>query len=246
MDRASWPEFLRSGSGCKSACSPFNGSSRPMRTLAPTALLLASLLLSLPAVAQQPRAQGEQSVLTPGDSVRIVVWRKPEFSGDFVVAPDGSISHPLFREVKIAGVPFQTAESNLRNFLSRFEENPQFVMEPLIRLAVSGEVVRPIVFAARPETTVGEAVARAGGTTQFAARNRIRVIRLEPSGAQQQLFVDLADPSRAEGTMPVRSGDQIVVDRRKSFFRDIMLPAIGIIGSIASLGLLIDRVSRNN
>jgi hypothetical protein len=44
----------------------------------------------------------------------------------------------------------------------------------------------------------------------------------------------------------VRSGDQIIVDRRRSFFRDILVPTIGVIGSIASLGLLIDRVSRRN
>jgi hypothetical protein len=28
--------------------------------------------------------------------------------------------------------------------------------------------------------------------------------------------------------------------------RDVLLPTLGVIGSIASLGLLIDRVSRNN
>ena len=32
-------------------------------------------------------------VLSPGDSVRIVVWRKPEMSGDFIVGPDGTITH---------------------------------------------------------------------------------------------------------------------------------------------------------
>ena len=136
-----------------------------MRTLACLALLVLSFVLSTPAVAQERPARADQAgVLTPGDSVRIVVWRKPEFSGDFVVAPDGSITHPLFRGVKVAGLPFATAESNLRQFLSGFEENPQFVMEPLIRVAVSGEVPRPSVFALRPETTVGEALARAGGT----------------------------------------------------------------------------------
>lgn len=217
-----------------------------MRTLASLALLCASVALSQPAAAQEPRAQAEQSVLTPGDSVRIVVWRKPEFSGDYVIAPDGSISHPLFREVKVAGVPFQTAESNLRTFLSRFDENPQFVMEPLIRVAVSGEVTRPQVFAVRPETTIGEAVARAGGTTQFGARNRVRVLRFDPGGQQRQLMVDISDASTSGGTMPIRSGDQIVVDRKKSFVKDILLPALGVIGSIASVGLLIDRINRKN
>ena len=218
-----------------------------MRTLACLALLLISFATSTPAVAQErPAGRQEQAVLTPGDSVRIVVWRKPEFSGDFVIAPDGSITHPLFRGVKVAGLPFATAEANVRQFLSGFDENPQFVMEPLIRVAVSGEVPRPSVFALRPETTIGEALARAGGTGPNGAPNRVRVIRMQPNGSQQQLTLNLADPNGSEGTLPVRSGDQIIVDRRKSFFRDILLPTLTVIGSIASLGLLIDRVGRNN
>lgn len=212
------------------------------------ALALAPLILAIPtsASAQEQRPTAAQSVLTPGDSVRIEVWRKPEFSGDFVVAPDGTITHPLFRSVRVAGLPFATAEANLRTFLGQYEENPQFVMEPLIRVAVSGEVTRPLVFAARPETSIGEAVARAGGLTQFGARNRIRVLRLQPNGQQQQLVLDLADPSGTQSTLPVRSGDQIIVDRSRSFVKGILVPAIGIIGSVASLGLLIDRVSRQN
>lgn len=216
-----------------------------MRTLV-TSLALAWLILPLPSSAQQtaPPPKMEQSVLTPGDSVRIVVWRKPEFSGDFVIAPDGSITHPLYRGVKVGGIPFARAEANLRTFLAQFEENPQFVVEPLIRVAVSGEVTRPQVFAVRPETTIGEAVARAGGTNQYGARNRVRVLRFDPAGRQEEFKVNLADPQTGSGTIPVRSGDQIVVDRRKSFFRDLLIPTLGVIGSIASLGLLIDRVSR--
>ncbi len=217
-----------------------------MRTLAFLALLLVASAAAVPVAAQEAAGRSEQAVLTPGDSVRIVVWRKPEFSGDFVVAPDGTITHPLFRGVRVAGLPFATAETNLRTFLGRFEENPQFVMEPLIRVAVSGEVTKPQVFAVRPETSIGEAVARAGGTNTIGARNRVRVLRLSPAGQQQQFTVDLADPSGTQGTLPVRSGDQIIVDRRKSFFRDIVLPALGVIGSVASIGLLIDRVGRTN
>jgi polysaccharide export outer membrane protein len=208
--------------------------------------LLALVVLSVPASAQESRASSEQAVLAPGDSVRIVVWRKPEFSGDFVVAPNGTVTHPLFRSVQVAGVPFATAEANLRRFLARFEENPEFVMEPLIRVAISGEVERPLVYALRPETTIAEAVARAGGATEVGARNRVRVLRLESSGQQEQLIINLTDPEAGYGRIPIRSGDQIIVDRRKSFMRDILLPTLGVIGSIASLGLLIDRVSRNN
>lgn len=207
-------------------------------------ILLASVAVSLPLVAQESRP-AEQSVLTPGDSVRIVVWRRPEFSGDFVVAPDGSITHPLYRAVQVAGIPYATAEANVRRFLARFEENPEFVMEPLVRVAVSGEVSRPQVFAVRPETSIGEAVARAGGVNENGARNRVRVLRLGPGGRQQEvLVVNLADPTGGSSTLPVRSGDQIVVDEKRSFVRDILVPTLGLIGSVASIGLLIERASR--
>ena len=218
-----------------------------MRTLA--ALLLLALLPALPVSAQTPQASRtgtDQSFLAAGDSVRIVVWRKPELSGDFVIAPDGTITHPLYRAVRVAGMPYAKAEESVRSFLTQFEANPQFVMEPMIHVAVSGYVTRPIVFAASPGTSVGEAVARAGGVDQQGARNKVRILRLTPSGQQSQVIVDLTDASGSAGTMPIRSGDQIIVDKRKSFFKDVMIPALGIIGSVASLGLLIDRVSRSN
>ena len=42
----------------------------------------------------QPAVQGD-SLLRPGDALRITVWRQPEFSGDFVVNPDSTVAHPL-------------------------------------------------------------------------------------------------------------------------------------------------------
>jgi polysaccharide export outer membrane protein len=207
--------------------------------------LLAITVLWAPPVltAQTSGSSADEAVLSPGDSVRITVWRKPEFSGDFVVAPDGSVTHPLFRSVRVGGVPIRTAEANVRAFLTRFEQDPQFVMEPLIRIAVSGEVPRPQVFAVPPGTSLAVAVARAGGTTQFARRNNVSVFRVTGSGRSEQLSIDLTRPDQGLAAAPVRSGDQIVVDRRKNFWRDIAFPVLGAIGSIASVAILIDRAS---
>jgi protein involved in polysaccharide export with SLBB domain len=118
-------------------------------------------------------------------------------------------------------------------------------METHVTDAVTREVTRPQDFGGRPETSIGEALARAGGVNTNGARNRVRVLRLQPNGEQAQVKLDLASPSSNEGTLPVRSGDQIIVDRKRSFARDILLPVLGIIGSIASVGLLIDRISTN-
>jgi polysaccharide export outer membrane protein len=214
-----------------------------MRHLSLLSLALAGLLGVRTLAAQTTASRADETMLSPGDSVRITVWRKPEFSGDFVIAPDGSVTHPLFRDVKIAGVPLAAAEANLRRYLTQYDQNPQFVMEPLLRVSVSGEVPRPLVFAAQPGSTIAEAVARAGGTNQFGNRGHIRVIRNEPSGNQRVFFASLKDPDDKLSQSPVHSGDQIVVDRTKSAFKDVILPALGVIGSVASLGLLIDRVT---
>ena len=214
-----------------------------MRYLFVQLFILVGLVLPATILAQSPATPTEQVSLSPGDSVRIAVWRKPEFSGDFIVGPDGSITHPLYQAVRVGGVPFATAEANVRTFLSKFEQDPQFVMEPLVLVAVSGEVGRPQVFAVRPETSISEAVARAGGPTQFGQRQPVRVLR-KAGNSEREFFVDLLDPQSAAANLRVRSGDQIVVDRKKSFFRDILLPTLGVVGSVASLGLLIDRYSR--
>lgn len=205
--------------------------------------LLVLCVLCAPAdlLAQSPAPGTEEAVLSPGDSVRITVWRKPEFSGDFVVAPDGSVTHPLFRSVRVGGVPLRTAEANVRAFLVRFEQDPQFVMEPLLRVAITGEVGRPSVYAVPPGTSYAEAIARAGGTNQFGRRNHVLVFRDASSRRSEPLVLDLNQPERGVAAMPVRSGDQVLVQRKTNFFRDILLPVVSFAGSVASIAILIDR-----
>lgn len=212
------------------------------------ALLVTLGCLGAPLFAQTAPASTstEQVTLAPGDSIRVVVWRKPEMSGDFIVGPDGTITHPLYQAVRVGGIPFGTAEINLRNFLARFEQDPQFVAEPLIRVAVSGEVGRPAMYAMRPETSIPEAVAQAGGPRDTGNKDKVRVLRKDASGRQHQFYVSLIDPEAAASTIRVHSGDQILVERKKSFFKDIFLPALSVIGSGASIYLVITRANRNN
>jgi polysaccharide export outer membrane protein len=214
-------------------------------------MLLRSLALItlLPAMVgelagQTQAASTEQVTLAPGDSIRVVVWRKPEMSGDFIIGADGTITHPLYQAVRVGGIPFTSARANIRTFLARFEQDPQFVAEPLLRVAVSGEVGLPRVYALRPETTIGEAVAQAGGPREDANRDKVRVLRRDASGRQREFFVSLLEPD-ASSSMRVHSGDQIVVDRRRSFFREIFLPGLSVLGSAASIYLLIDRANRD-
>ena len=213
-----------------------------MRNLA---LVSASLLIggSLPGLlhGQAPNSSRDASLLTPGDSVRIVVWRKPEFSGEFAVAADGSISHPLYQAVTVGGVPMATARANLRSFLEKFDQEPQFVMVPLLRVAIEGEVNRPSMYALSPETTIAEAVAHAGGPTQFGRLDRVRLLRGGANGGHTQVRLNLKHPETGAAQMPIRSGDQILVERGRSIFSQVILPAVTAIGALASVGIFIHQ-----
>ena len=219
-----------------------------MRNLLALLLLptLVSVVVSPAVTAQTAPPTAEQVTLAPGDSIRVVVWRKPEMSGDFIVGPDGTITHPLYQSVRVGGIPFATAQINLRNFLARFEQDPQFVAEPLIRVAVSGEVGRPAMYAMRPETSIPEAVAQAGGPRETGNKNRVLVLRKDASGQQRQFYVSLIEPGPATSALRVHSGDQILVERKKSFFKDIFMPALSVIGSAASIYLVVTRANRVN
>jgi protein involved in polysaccharide export with SLBB domain len=191
-----------------------------------------------------PAAPAAGTTLEPGDTIRIIVWRKPEFSGDFVIGQDGTITHPLYRAIKVGGVPIPQAEDNIRRFLLQYDQNPQFVMEPLISVSVSGEVPRPSVFAVQPKTSIAEAVARAGGPTNAGNQQRVRIFRADPGGNRRELLVNLKDPEDPIGRAPVHSGDQIIVDKTHSFFREILLPTLSLLGSLASIALLIRRFNK--
>jgi protein involved in polysaccharide export with SLBB domain len=165
-----------------------------------------------------------------GDVVRLTVWRKPELSGEFVVLADGSLAHPLYRGLRLAGLPLGMAEDQMRSFLSQLEKNPQFVLEPLVRVAVSGEVARPNVYSLGLETSVVMAVALAGGPTERGRRDRVRLLR-----DNRELLINLTLPDRTLARTTVRSGDEIIIERRRALFREYVAPAITVAGATAAI-----------
>jgi protein involved in polysaccharide export with SLBB domain len=199
-------------------------------------LLLAALAVSavLPARAAAQTAAADSAFLRPGDLIRVVVFRQPDLSGEFTVSPDGTIQHPLLREVSVVGVPRSVIRERLRTALSRYERDPAFVFDFLYRVAVGGEVRLPNLYNLIPETSVGQAVAVAGGTTEFGRLERVIVLR-----DGQEITLNLRDPSQA-GTR-VRSGDQIRVPRRSNVLRDVITPFAAVVAAIAAVIGVVDR-----
>jgi polysaccharide export outer membrane protein len=175
-------------------------------------------------------------VLSPGDAVRITVMRHPELSGEIVVAGDGTLMHPVYRELKIAGLIMPDAERMLHQMLARFEARPEFVLDPLFQVAVGGEVRQPNLYPLRPSTTIAQAVAIAGGATDRGRLDRVRLFR---RGTQH--MIDLSRPAAGMGLDRIQSGDQILVERRSSVFRDYIAPVGSIIGALAAVLNILTR-----
>lgn len=199
----------------------------------PLALAGLACLASLtPSILQgQTTVPPASDILMTGDLVRITVWQKPELSGEFLVNPEGSLAHPLYQEVKVAGVPLAVAKQRLRDFLAAsYTKDPLLVVEPLLRVTVGGQVNVPNVYSAPRGTTVSQAVAMAGGPTTEAKLSNTRVFR-----AGKVFKMDLTKSDATGAGQPVRSGDQITVGRKGNFFRDGLGPFASLTAAVVSL-----------
>lgn len=144
------------------------------------------------------------SGLQPGDLVQVVVWARPELSGEFTVAQDGSLGHPLYRQIRVTDIPVSQVEERLESFLRQYEANPQLVVQPLYHVAISGPVMQPGIYNLPPGTTMSQAITRAGGITESGKRDDVRLIR-----NAEEIELDMTEAEAIQ--MPIQSGDQIMV-----------------------------------
>lgn len=212
-------------------------TSRPLK--ATTILATLALFAAFPSAAQSGNLGAASATLAPGDLLRITVWRHPEYSGDFIVAPDGSVTHPLYREIKVAGIPLPEVDDRIRTFLSRYETNPAFVISPLLRVFVGGEVRQPSVYTVSPGTTVAEVIALAGGPTDRGRLDHVRLVR-----RQSEETLDLTRLDTRATTLEARSGDQLLVDRRRNFFLDVLAPSSSVFAATASVASIIIQLRK--
>lgn len=192
-------------------------------------------LLAAAALCPAAAAAQNEGTLNPGDVVRVTVYRNADLSGELTVAEDGTLIHPLYRDVRVAGLTRAQLDERLRAHLTRYDAEPAFVAEPLVRVTVAGEVRQPQVATVPPGTTVFQAVAQAGGVGAAGRANRVLLVR---QGQSQTL--DLTLPTNPGASEPVRSGDMIVVERRSTWVRDVLTPA----ASVASVGIALINLLR--
>jgi protein involved in polysaccharide export with SLBB domain len=199
----------------------------------PIACLIAVLMIAPLGFASAQRARPPlDPALRPGDVLRINVWRHPELSGDFVVAPDSSLVDPVYQGVKVAGQPLYVVRDRLRGVLSTYEQSVPFVLEPLFPVTVAGEVRQPNLYRLPEGTTFAQAIAQAGGPNELGQLNKVNVIRRDST-----MTINLGSGYSKYQGLVIASGDQILVGRRSNFnlVRDALYPLASLTAAVAAI-----------
>jgi polysaccharide export outer membrane protein len=79
------------------------------------------------------------------------------------------------------------------------------------RVFILGEVSKPGGYPMRGSMTVVQALAMAGGMTEFANKSDITILRRGDKGTQQKLNVDFNDAVKGDSPIELVPGDTVVV-----------------------------------
>jgi polysaccharide export outer membrane protein len=177
----------------------------------PLAATLSTSAPDLTAVSEK----GSAYKIGVGDVLHITVWEEPQFTEVAVVRPDGMISLPLVSEVPVAGMTPESAETALTARLEKYVHKPRVtvtVQDIRSRMVyVTGEVQRPGAYPLIDTMTVVQLIARSGGPTDFAKKNKIYVLR---AGNNARINVDYRKVLRGqspEQNVELAPGDTVVV-----------------------------------
>jgi len=152
------------------------------------AAVAAALVLGPGHASSDPAAvSAVPSVYTIGteDVLDITVWNNTVISRTVPVRPDGMISLPLLDDVQAAGLTPKQLKADLTRRLAKYITAPE--VSVVVReihskkVAVLGEVRRPGRYDLKSRTSVLEAIALAGGFSDFARRSKMMIVRVEGS-----------------------------------------------------------------
>lgn len=156
-------------------------------------------------------------VIQPGDLLNIRVFNQPDMSTRSRVRDDGKISIPFLNDVVASGFTPNALAQQLQQRLKEFINAPVVTIsleeERPFAISVLGEVNRPGVYPLPMGAGVLQALAAAGGFTQYASRDRIFVVRDKPHRARIRFqFEELSLAEGKAATFRLRPGDTVVVE----------------------------------
>jgi polysaccharide export outer membrane protein len=146
------------------------------------------------------------------DVLGINVWKEREFSGEFVVRPDGKITMPLIGDLQAAGMTPEQLQAKVAEALTKYLNQPQVIVSVRQvrskRYYISGEVNNSGPVPLVTPTTVMQALS-AAGLREWAKKNKIIIMR----GNERLKFNynDVVKGKKMQQNVLLQNGDHIVV-----------------------------------
>jgi polysaccharide biosynthesis/export protein len=153
----------------------------------------------------------------PADILGVVFWREPEMSGDVTVRPDGRISLPVIGEIQAAGLRPDVLQEQVRVAAGKYITDANVVVVVRIinsrKVFVTGAVSTPGGQSLVGPLTVLQAIAQAGGLTEYADAKNVTILRQEDG--QPKVFKfnyrDVSKGKNLEQNIKLQPGDTVVV-----------------------------------
>lgn len=156
--------------------------------------------------------------LMSGDKLRIEVYKDAQLSQSLQIRPDGKITLPLVGDVPAAGRTSVELRDAIAKSLQEYMTDPTVTVivtetTPQV-IYVTGEVTKPGSYPiVNGQMSIIQAIAMAGGLTEFANKKDIRVLRKNGTGMETLRFnykEVLNDETRRE-PLQLHPGDTVIV-----------------------------------
>jgi polysaccharide export outer membrane protein len=153
--------------------------------------------------------------LGPGDKLRIEVYRDTQLSQSLQVRPDGKVTLPLVGDLEASGrTPVELRDAVTRA-LKEYMNNPVVTVIVVEATAASAYVIggvnHPGAISLQGNLTVLQALALAGGLTDFADRKNIRILRKGAAGMHSIPFNYNEAVKGSSASVYLRAGDTVVI-----------------------------------
>ena len=168
-----------------------------------------------------PRTEWEPStgeyVIGVGDTISVKVYENDALSTKSKVRPDGRIAMTFVGEIVVVGRHPLALATELEARLKEFIVNPRVTVtvdeSVPVTVSMMGEVAKTGSLTIEPNAGLLQALAQAGGTTDYADKSSIYVLRRSPDFRRIRFTYDaLLQNENGAATFALRTGDVIVVE----------------------------------
>lgn len=168
-----------------------------------------------------------------GDRVVVRVEGQAALTDTFTVREGGRLQLPGIPELSLRGVLRSEAEERLRQEIARYIREPDVRVLPLLRIVVTGSVMRPGYYALPADVLVSDAIMAAGGPNADADLSKVELRRGTTTLYAAAVFGEVVREGLTLDRAHLRAGDEILVgDRRRRNWGTVLQ------GVTAGVGLL--------